>query len=63
MLITNFRVADDIAANAEEEEGDVLFDRLNTNHNKIRNEPPHDKTNKMNFAPSEDSDQPGIRPV
>ena len=22
-------------------------------------EPPHDKTNKMTFAPSEDSDQPG----
>ena len=27
------------------------------------NEPPHDKTNKMVCAPSEDSDQPGIRPV
>ena len=26
-------------------------------------EPAQDKTNKMTFAPSEDSDQPGIRPV
>ena len=26
-------------------------------------EPSHDKTNKMACAPSEDSDQPGIRPV
>ena len=26
-------------------------------------EPPHDKTNKMTCAPSEDSDQMGIRPV
>ena len=26
------------------------------------NEPPHDKTNKMIFAPSEDSDQPGHPP-
>ena len=25
-------------------------------------EPPHDKTNKMTFAPSEDSDQPGQLP-
>ena len=25
-------------------------------------EPPHDKTNKMAFAPSEDSDQPGHPP-
>ena len=25
-------------------------------------EPPHDKTNKMTFAPSEDSDQPGHPP-
>ena len=28
-----------------------------------RQEPPHDKTNKMTCAPSEDSDQPGHRPV
>ena len=28
-----------------------------------QNEPPRDKTNKMICAPSEDSDQPGIRPV
>ena len=27
------------------------------------NEPPHDKTNKMAYAPCEDSDQPGHRPV
>ena len=26
------------------------------------NEPPHDKTNKMTFAPSEDSDHPGHPP-
>ena len=26
-------------------------------------EPPNDKTNKMAFVASEDSDQPGIRPV
>ena len=26
---------------------------------KCINEPPHDKTNKMAYAPSEDSDQPG----
>ena len=26
-------------------------------------EPPHDKTNKMTCAPSEDSDQPGHMPV
>ena len=26
-------------------------------------EPPHDKTNKMIYVPSEDSDQPGICPV
>ena len=26
-------------------------------------EPSHDKTNKMASVPSEDSDQPGIRPV
>ena len=25
-------------------------------------EPPHDKSNKMTFAPSEDSDQPGHPP-
>ena len=25
-------------------------------------EPPHDKTNKMTFVPSEDSDQPGHPP-
>ena len=29
---------------------------------KIKNEPPHDKTNKMIFVPSEDSDQPGHPP-
>ena len=27
-----------------------------------QNEPPHDKTNKMTCAPSEDSDQPGHPP-
>ena len=26
-------------------------------------EPPHDKTNKMTYAPSEDSDQPGHPPI
>ena len=30
--------------------------------NKTQNEPPHDKTNKMTYAPSEDSDQPGHSP-
>ena len=29
---------------------------------KFLNEPPHDKTNKMACAPSEDSDQPGHPP-
>ena len=29
----------------------------------IQYEPPHDKTNKMTGAPSEDSDQPGHPPV
>ena len=28
----------------------------------VLNEPPHDKTNKMAFAPSKDSDQPGHPP-
>ena len=28
----------------------------------VRNEPPHDKTNKMACSPSEDSDQPGHPP-
>ena len=27
-----------------------------------KNEPPHEKTNKMSLAPSEDSDQPGQSP-
>ena len=31
--------------------------------NEITNEPPHDKTNEMACAPSEDSDQPGHLPV
>ena len=29
---------------------------------RMKNEPPHDKTNKMTCAPSEDSDQPGHPP-
>ena len=29
---------------------------------KFNIEPPHDKTNKITFAPSEDSDQPGDPP-
>ena len=29
------------------------------NKNRIKNKPPHDKTNKMASASSEDSDQPG----
>ena len=39
------------------------YDR-NTDENdvKLPNEPPHDKTNKMTCAPSEDSDQPGHLP-
>ena len=32
------------------------------NYYKKQNEPPHDKTNKMACAPSEDSDQPGHPP-
>ena len=40
-----------------------LLDRYSTLFLKTcRNEPPHDKTNTMNFAPSEDSDQPGHSP-
>ena len=36
-LITNFRFADDIVVNAEEEEAGVLIDRLDKNHNKVQN--------------------------
>ena len=31
--------------------------------NPLNHEPPHDKTNKMACAPSEDSDQPGYPPI
>ena len=31
--------------------------------NADKNEPRHDKTNKMTCMPGEDSDQPGIRPI
>ena len=31
-------------------------------HRKNASEPPHEETNKMSFAPSEDSDQPGHPP-
>ena len=34
----------------------------NTKNQYSNNEPPHDKTNKMIYAPSEDSDQPGHPP-
>ena len=33
-----------------------------TESKSFSNEPPHDKTNKMACAPSEDSDQPGHLP-
>ena len=36
--------------------------RIEINACKMKNEPPHDKTNKMACAPSEDSDQPGHSP-
>ena len=36
-LITNFHFADDIVVNAEEEEADVLVDRLDTNHHNVQN--------------------------
>ena len=35
---------------------------LKESYNFKRNEPPHDKTNKMTCAPSEDSEQPGHLP-
>ena len=38
-------------------EGVVTGGQYNTHQ--VRHEPPHDKTNKMASAPSEDSDQPG----
>ena len=37
-LITNFRFADDIVVNAEEEEAGVLVDSLNTNPTKYKME-------------------------
>ena len=36
------------------------IDQHSEQHN--RNEPPHDKTKKVAYAPSEDSDQPGHLP-
>ena len=45
-LITNFRFADDIVVNAEEEEeADVLVDRLDTNTTRYKMEIGPDKTN------------------
>ena len=40
----------------------LLTGTLSLNTNKKHFEPPHDKTNKMTFVPSEDSDQPGHLP-
>ena len=37
------------------------IDVVNSAH-QLTNEPPHDKTNKVACAPSEDSDQPGYPP-
>ena len=36
-LITNFRFADDIVVNAEEEQAGVLIDRLDKNYHKVQN--------------------------
>ena len=46
---------------AQNQNGLLLIDRKMGNTLRI-NEPPHDKTNKMACAPSEDSDQPGHPP-
>ena len=39
-----------------------IFSSISHSTNKQSNETPHDKTNKMACAPSEDSDQPGHSP-
>ena len=41
--------------------GVILESKIEKRHHNIF-EPPHDKTNKMACAPSEDSDQPGHPP-
>ena len=43
----------------------VSFARIeeSTRHERIKFEPPHDKTNKIVCGPNEDSHQPGIWPV
>ena len=46
-LITNFRLADDIVVNAEEEEANVLVDRLDTTTIRYKMEISPDKTKVM----------------
>ena len=51
-LITNFRFADDIVVNAEEEESGVLVDHLDTTTRSYRIEIYPDKTNLMTSNPN-----------
>ena len=51
-LITNFRFADDIAVNTEEEEAGVLVDRLDTTTTRYKMEIRPDKTNVMTNNPN-----------
>ena len=51
-LITNFRFADDIVVNAEEEEAGVLVDHLDTTARSYRIEIYPDKTNLMTSNPN-----------
>ena len=52
-LITNFRFADDIVLNAEEEEVDVLVDSLDTITTRFKMEIGPDKTNRMTNNPND----------
>ena len=52
-LITNFRFADDLVVNAEEEEkADVLVDRLDTTTKRYKMEIGPDKTNVLTNNPN-----------
>ena len=49
-------------ANSVSEQKQNSMENQENEHNSVQpqNEPPHDKTNKMTCAPSEDSDQPSL---
>ena len=51
-LITNFRFADDIVLNAEEEEAGILVDRLDTTTTRYKMEIGPDKTNVITNNPN-----------